>query len=140
MTARAALAEALEDHALVLTFRRTCASNFGARLNWSIVGMSRRHIWRTDGIRSRSGNCAKKTAVLVNLKWPEAEKDADPERQAAACELCGSAIRAPSSPAALAKAGLQVWRFTPAESLPAKKKRKKKKKIKEHSQGREEVD
>jgi imidazolonepropionase-like amidohydrolase len=46
---------------------------------------------------------AKKLPVLVNAKWPEAEKDADPEDKPSLREL-RFRDRAPSTPAALAKA------------------------------------
>jgi Amidohydrolase family len=43
--------------------------------------------------------------VLVNLKWPEGEKDADPDEKASLRTL-RFRDKAPSSPAALAKAGI----------------------------------
>jgi hypothetical protein len=49
---------------------------------------------------------AKKIPVLVNLRWPEAEKDADPDADVSLREL-QFRDRAPSSPAALAKAGVK---------------------------------
>lgn len=49
---------------------------------------------------------AKKTPVLVNLKWPERVKDADPEAEQTLREL-RFRDRAPSSPAALAKSGVK---------------------------------
>jgi len=48
---------------------------------------------------------AKKVPVLVNLKWPEAEKDADPDDQPSLRTL-EFRDKAPSTPAALAKAGV----------------------------------
>ena len=47
---------------------------------------------------------AKKIPVLVDLKWPEAEKDVDPDDVPSLSTL-RFRERAPSSPAALAKAG-----------------------------------
>jgi hypothetical protein len=47
---------------------------------------------------------AKKLSALVNLKWPEGEKDADPEDKPSLRTL-QFRDRAPSSPGALAKAG-----------------------------------
>jgi imidazolonepropionase-like amidohydrolase len=49
---------------------------------------------------------AKKLPVLVNAKWPEAEKDADPEDKPSLREL-RFRDRAPSAPAALAKANVK---------------------------------
>jgi imidazolonepropionase-like amidohydrolase len=49
---------------------------------------------------------AAKMPVLVNLKWPEKEKDADPEAEEILREL-RFRDRAPSSPAALQKAGVK---------------------------------
>ena len=49
---------------------------------------------------------SKKVPVLVDLKWPEAEKDADPDDQPSLRTL-RFRDKAPSSPAALAKAGVQ---------------------------------
>lgn len=48
---------------------------------------------------------AKKIPVLVDLKWPEADKDADPDQQPSLRTL-RFRDKAPSSPAALAKAGV----------------------------------
>jgi hypothetical protein len=49
---------------------------------------------------------AKKMPVVVNLKWPEAEKDTDPDEKPSLRTL-RFRDKAPSSPAALAKAGVQ---------------------------------
>ena len=49
---------------------------------------------------------AKKLSVLVDLKWPEAEKDADPD-ETPSLRALRFRDRAPSSPAALAKAGVK---------------------------------
>lgn len=49
---------------------------------------------------------AKKLPVLVNAKWPEAEKDSDPEDKPSLREL-RFRDRAPSTPAALAKANVK---------------------------------
>ncbi|MGH9743345.1 MAG: amidohydrolase family protein [Candidatus Acidiferrum sp.] len=48
---------------------------------------------------------AKKIPVLVDLKWPEADKDADPDQQPSLRTL-RFREKAPSSPAALSKAGV----------------------------------
>ena len=69
---------------------------------------------------------AKKTPVLVDLKWPEAEKDADPDAETSLRTL-RFRDRAPSSPAALQKAGVKFAFYsggiaTPKDLLPAVKK------------------
>jgi imidazolonepropionase-like amidohydrolase len=69
---------------------------------------------------------AKKTPVLVDLKWPEAEKDGDPESTPSLREL-RFRDRAPSSPAALNKAGVKFAFYSggitaPKDFLPAVKK------------------
>ncbi len=69
---------------------------------------------------------AKKMPVLVDLKWPEAEKDGDPEATPSLRTL-RFRDRAPSSPAALGKAGVKFAFYSggitaPKEILPAVKK------------------
>src|SRR5882672_7628535 len=69
---------------------------------------------------------ARKMAVLVDLKWPEGEKDSDPEATPSLRTL-RFRDRAPSSPAALAKAGVKFGFYSggitaPKEILPAVKK------------------
>ena len=69
---------------------------------------------------------AKKMPVLVDLKWPEAEKDADPDTTPSLRTL-RFRDRAPSSPAALEKAGVKFAFYsggiaTPKDILPAVKK------------------
>jgi imidazolonepropionase-like amidohydrolase len=60
---------------------------------------------------------AKKIPVLVNLKWPEREKDADPDAEQT---LRGLKFRdrAPSSPSALAKAGVKFAFYSGGLSGP----------------------
>ncbi len=69
---------------------------------------------------------AKKLPVLINAKWPEAEKDADPEDKPSLRTL-RFRDRAPSSPAALAKANVKFGFYdgglaTPKDVLKAVKK------------------
>ncbi len=69
---------------------------------------------------------ARKTPVLVDLKWPEAEKDADPEATPSLRTL-RFRDRAPSSPAALGRAGVKFAFYSggitaPKDLLPAVKK------------------
>ena len=105
----AALAEALEDHAQVLI-----PANNSIQLRRALELVDR---WKVkDATYAIYGGqmayevapeiATKKLPVLVNLKWPEAEKDADPEDKPSLRTL-RFRDRAPSSPGALAKAGVK---------------------------------
>jgi imidazolonepropionase-like amidohydrolase len=107
--AEAVLAEALEDGALVLIpannsiqIRRALempdAWNPHEDIRGVIYGGQMAYAV-ADEI------AAQKMPVLVNLKWPEAEKDVDPEEKPSLRTL-RFRDKAPSSPAALAKAGV----------------------------------
>src|SRR5712691_9231622 len=122
----AALAEALEDHALVLI-----PANNSIQLRRALELVDR---WQVKGAiyggqmayEVAPEIAAKKLPVLVNLKWPEAEKDADPEDKPSLRTL-QFRERAPSSPAALAKAGVKFAFYsggmgTPRDILKAAKK------------------
>lgn len=121
-----ALADALEDHAIVLI-----PASSSLELRRALVLMDR---WKVTGAIV-GGQMAyevpdelatKKYPIIINLKWPEAEKDADPDRVPSLRDL-RFRDRAPSSPAALAKAGVK-FAFSsdgitsPAEILKAVKK------------------
>src|SRR6184192_4286482 len=113
----AALADALEDHALVLI-----PANNSAQLRRALELVDR---WHVNG--SIYGGqmayevapeiAAKKLPVLVNLKWPEAEKDADPEDKPSLRTL-RFRDRAPSSPAALGKAGVKFAFYSGGITAP----------------------
>jgi imidazolonepropionase-like amidohydrolase len=113
----AALADALEDHALVLIPANTSLQIRRA------VGLAGR--WRVDGViyggqmayEAAPEIAAKKIPVLVNLKWPEAEKDADPDDKPSVRTL-RFRDRAPSSPAALAKAGVKFAFYSGGITAP----------------------
>ncbi len=60
---------------------------------------------------------AKKMPVLVSLKWPEKAKDADPEAEVTLREL-RFRDRAPSTPAAFARAGVKFALFSDGLSSP----------------------
>ncbi len=122
----AALAEALEDHALVLI-----PANNSIQLRRALELTDR---WQVNGVlyggqmayEVAPEIAAKKLPVLVNLKWPEAEKDADPEDKPS-LRTVQFLDRAPSSPAALAKAGVKFALYsggiaTPKDILKAAKK------------------
>jgi hypothetical protein len=113
----AALADALEDHALVLI-----PANNAIQLRRALELVDR---WQVKGA-IYGGQMAyevapeiavKKLHVLVNLKWPEAEKDADPEDKPSLRTL-QFRDRAPSSPAALAKAGVKFAFYSGGITAP----------------------
>jgi imidazolonepropionase-like amidohydrolase len=113
----AALAEALEDHALVLI-----PANNSVQLRRALELVDR---WNVKSAiyggqmayEVAPEIAAKKLAVLVNLKWPEAEKDADPEDKPSLRTL-RFRDRAPSSPAALAKAGVKFAFYSGGITAP----------------------
>jgi imidazolonepropionase-like amidohydrolase len=115
--AEAALADALEDHAVVLI----PANNF-AQLRRALELVDR---WHINGViyggqmayEVAPEIAAKKIPVLVNLKWPEGEKDADPEDKPSLRAL-QFRDRAPSSPAALAKSGVKFGFYSGGITAP----------------------
>src|SRR6266481_185454 len=122
----AALADALEDHALVLI-----PANNSVQLRRALELVDR---WQVKGVlyggqmayEVAPEVAAKKLSVLVNLKWPEGEKDADPEDKPSLRTL-QFRDRAPSSPSALAKAGVKFAFYsggitTPKDIVKAAKK------------------
>jgi len=123
----AALADALEDHAFIVI-----PANNSVQLRRALVLVDR---WNAPTAVIYGGQmayevapeiAAKKLSVLVNLKWPEAEKDADPD-DTPSLETLRFRDRAPSSPAALAKAGVKFAFYdggiaTPKDIVKAAKK------------------
>jgi len=122
----AALADALEDRALVLI-----PANNSVQLRRALELVDR---WQVKGVlyggqmayEVAPEVAAKKLSVLVNLKWPEGEKDADPEDKPSLRTL-QFRDRAPSSPSALAKAGVKFAFYpggitTPKDIVKAAKK------------------
>ena len=113
----ATLAEALEDHALVLV-----PANNRVQLRRALELIER---WKVSGAiyggqmgyEVATEIAAKKVPVLVDLKWPEAEKDADPEAKPSLRTL-QLRDRAPSTPAALAKAGAKFAFYSGGISAP----------------------
>ncbi|GAC1631624.1 MAG: amidohydrolase family protein [Candidatus Acidiferrum sp.] len=102
----AALADALEDHALVLLpanstleLRRALDLADRWKVPAAIIGAQMAYEVAPE-------LAAKKLPVIVSLKWPEAEKDADPDDVPSLREL-RFRDKAPSSAAALAKAGVK---------------------------------
>jgi imidazolonepropionase-like amidohydrolase len=122
----AALATALGKHAVVLLpantslqIRRALRLAEEWKLNAVLYGAQM-------GYEVAPEIAAKKMPVLVDLKWPEAEKDSDPEATPSLRTL-RFRDRAPSSPAALSKAGVKFAFYSggitaPKDLLPAVKK------------------
>ncbi len=122
----AALADALAKHTLVLLpgnnslqVKRALRLAAEWKLNAVIYGAQM-------GYEVAPELAAKKTSALVDLKWPEAEKDGDPDTVTSLRTL-RFRDRAPSSPAALEKAGVKFAFYsggiaTPKDLLPAVKK------------------
>ncbi|HKN74823.1 MAG TPA: amidohydrolase family protein [Candidatus Acidoferrum sp.] len=103
----AVLGEAIEDHTLVMI-----PANNSIQLRRALELADR---WNVDAViyggqmayevAPEIGVNKRKLPVLVNLKWPEADKDTDPDEQPSLRTL-RFRDKAPSSPAALAKAGV----------------------------------
>jgi imidazolonepropionase-like amidohydrolase len=121
-----ALADALEDHAVVLI-----PANNAVELRRALDLPER---WHVTGViyggqqsyEVASEIAAKKIPVLVNLKWPEAEKDANPD-DIPTLRTLRFRDRAPSSPAELHKAGAKFALYSggiasPKDILKAAKK------------------
>ena len=101
-----ALKEALQKHAVVLIpgnssleIRRALVLGEEWKLNSVIYGGQM-------GYEVAAEVAAKKVPVLVDLKWPEGAKDGDPE-DVPSLRTLRFRDRAPSSPAALEKAGVK---------------------------------
>jgi imidazolonepropionase-like amidohydrolase len=113
----AALADAIEDHALVLI-----PANNSVQLRRAMELVDR---WQVKGVlyggqmayEVAPEIAAKKLFVLVNLKWPEGEKDADPDDKPSMRTL-QFRERAPSSPGALAKAGVKFAFYSGGITAP----------------------
>jgi imidazolonepropionase-like amidohydrolase len=122
----ATLAEALAKHAVVLIPGNT---SLQIRRALQLVEEWKLHAVLYGGQMGYAVApeiATKKMAVLVDLKWPEAEKDADPEAIPSLRTL-RFRDRAPSSPAALEQAGVKFAFYsggmaTPKDILPAVKK------------------
>jgi hypothetical protein len=112
-----ALADALEDHALVLI-----PANNATQIRRAFELADRWHVNAVlyGGQMSyevANEIAAKKLPVLVDLKWPEADKDGDPD-EVPSLNTLRFRDRAPSSPAALAKAGVKFAFYSGAITAP----------------------
>ena len=115
--ASAAIADALEDHALVLLsgnstldMRRALELTDRWRVNAAIYGGQ-------AGYEIANEIAAKKVPVLIDLKWPEKEKDGDPD-EIPALRVLRFRDRAPSTPAAFGKSGVKFAFYSGAVSNP----------------------
>src|SRR6202049_1687617 len=115
--ADASLAAALQKHVVVLI-----PANNNVEIRRSLELADR---WKVSGVifggqmayEDAAEISAKKLPVLVNAKWPEAEKDADPEDKPSLREL-RFRDRAPSTPAALAKANVKFAFYSGGLTAP----------------------
>jgi hypothetical protein len=121
-----ALADALEERAIVLI-----PANNSVQLRRALELADR---WQVNGViyggqmayEVAAEIAAKKLPVLVDLKWPEKEKDTDPD-EVPSLRTLRFRDRAPSSPAALAKVGVKFAFYSggitePKDILKAAKK------------------
>jgi hypothetical protein len=115
--ASAALAEALEDHALILLsgnsavdMRRALELTDRWKVNAAIYGGQ-------AGYEIADEIAARKIPVLVDLKWPEKEKDSDPD-QVPSLRTLRFRDRAPSTPAVFVKAGVKFAFYSGATTNP----------------------
>ena len=112
-----ALADALEDRAVVLI-----PANTSLQIRRALELVDR---WHVNGViyggqmsyAVADEIAAKKLPVLVDLKWPEADKEGDPEAVPSLRTL-RFRDRAPSSPAALAKAGVKFSFYSGGITAP----------------------
>jgi hypothetical protein len=119
----AVLSEAIEDHTLVLI-----PANNSVQLRRAIQLVD---VWKLNdedhvdaviyggqmAYEVAPEIAAKKVPVLVNLKWPEGEKDTDPDDKPSLRTL-RFRDKAPSSPAALAKAGVSFAFYSGGLTAP----------------------
>jgi imidazolonepropionase-like amidohydrolase len=112
-----ALAGALEDHAVVMI-----PANNSVQI---LRALKLADTWHVNAViygaqmayEVAAEIAAAKLPVLVDLKWPEADKDDDPEAIPSLRTL-RFRDRAPSSPAALAKAGVKFAFYSGAITAP----------------------
>jgi imidazolonepropionase-like amidohydrolase len=111
------LAAALQNHVVVLI-----PANNSVEIRRSLELADR---WKVSGViyggqmayAEAAEIAGKKLPVLLNAKWPEAEKDADPEEKPSLREL-RFRDRAPSAPAALAKSSVKFAFYSGGLTAP----------------------
>jgi hypothetical protein len=112
-----ALADALEDHALVLIPANNATQirrAFQLADRWGVKGVL---YGGQASYEVASEIAAAKLPVLVDLKWPAADKDADPD-EVPSLNTLRFRDRAPSSPAALAKVGVKFAFYSGGIAAP----------------------
>src|SRR5271154_1438719 len=118
----AVLGQALEDHTLVLI---PANNSVQLRRALELADVWQVDSWQMDCViyggqmayEVAPEIAAQKIPVLVNLKWPEAEKDTDPDEKPSLRAL-RFREKAPSSPAALAKAGVKFGFYSGGITAP----------------------
>ncbi|HMD37930.1 MAG TPA: amidohydrolase family protein [Candidatus Acidoferrum sp.] len=118
----AVLGQALEDHTLVLI---PANNSVQLRRALELADVWQVDSWQMDCViyggqmayEVAPEIAAQKIPVLVNLKWPEAEKDTDPDEKPSLRAL-RFRDKAPSSPAALAKAGVKFGFYSGGITAP----------------------
>lgn len=111
------LSQALRDNELVLIPANTRSQLLRAMdlpERWKVRGAI---YGGQQAYEAADALAAKKLPVLVNLKWPERDKDADPAAEESLRTL-RFRDRAPSSPAALAKAGVRFAFYSGGINAP----------------------
>ena len=115
--ASAALGEALEDHGLVLLsgnsvqdIRRALELTDRWKVHAAIYGGQ-------SGYEIADEISTKKIPVLVDLKWPEKEKDSDPD-EIPTLRTLRLRDRAPSTPVAFVKSGVKFAFYSGATANP----------------------
>lgn len=113
----AALANALEDHALVLISANTAPQlrrAFDLAKSWQVSAV----LYGAQSAYEIPGEVAgAKLPALVNVNWPEISKDADPDLKPSLRTL-RLIDRAPSTPAALAKSGAKFAFYSGGMAAP----------------------
>jgi len=118
----AVLGQALEDHTLVLI---PANNSVQLRRALELADVWQVDSWQMDCViyggqmayEVAPEIAAQKIPVLVNLKWPEAEKDTDPDEKPSLRAL-RFRDKAPSSPATLAKAGVKFGFYSGGITAP----------------------
>ena len=118
------LLEAREDHAIVLIPANNSVQlrrALGFVDEWNLVDKQKRADAAIYGGQMAydvaDEIAARKIPVLVNLKWPEAEKDTDPDEKPS-LRVLRFRDKAPSSPAALAKAKVEFAFYSGGITAP----------------------
>lgn len=115
-TARA-LDRVLREHELVLLPANTSAQILRALELAEKLGVRAALYGGQQGYDTASVLAARKMPVLVSLKWPERERDADPDAEEP-LRVLRFRDRAPSTPAALEKAGVPFAFYSDGMTAP----------------------